>query len=103
MKLKLGSNIREELFWDIDLNRFNFQNNRRLVIERVFCLGTISEFKAILDFYGERVVKAEITRADTLDKKPLAFASRYLNIPLTEFRCYIKNLIFQCKKSGPVY
>ena len=82
--------IRKELLWDVDPDRFNEVANRRLIIERVFCYGTIDELTAIFSFYGKDTIKKEIKEAGSLDKKTLEFASTILNIPKDHFKCCIK-------------
>ncbi len=77
-------------FWDIDLNNFDNQRNRRLIIERVFTLGDLDDLKVIIRFYGIDIIKKEIVKAGNLDKKTLAWASIYLDIPKTHFKCYTK-------------
>ena len=78
------------LFWDIDMKNFDNHRNRRLIIERVFTHGDLDELKKIICFYGIETIREEIIKAGNLDKKTLAWASIYLDIPKTHFRCYIK-------------
>jgi len=82
--------VRKELFWDIDMQRFDQEKNARLVVERVFNYGNIDELRLILKHYGRERVKELIVRAGALDPKTLHFASLLLNIPLEDFRCYRK-------------
>lgn len=82
--------IRKELFWDVDLSRFDEDRNARLVVERGFSYGTVEEFKTIMSYYGTEKVGALIVKAGYLDRKTLSFASRLFNIPKEKFRCYKK-------------
>jgi hypothetical protein len=88
----LTLSIRHELFWDIDLSRFDQEKNARLVVERVFRYGNIQELKTILNYYGRKKISELITEAGYLDRKTLSFASLLLNIPKEDFRCYRKKL-----------
>lgn len=90
-------NIRKELFWDVNPERFNEDSNKKLIIERVFCYGTINELKMIFSFYGTKTIIEEIQNAGFLDKKTFEFASTFLNIPRNKFKCYKK------KQSAPTY
>lgn len=83
-------NLPSTLFWDIDLENFNNIRNRRLIIERVFTHGDIDDLKEIIRFYGIDTIKEEIVKAGNLDKKTLAWASIYLDIPKSHFKCYTK-------------
>ncbi len=86
----LNLQIRKEIFWDVDMSRFDEDTHARLVIERVFCYGTIEEMKILFSYYGKEKIKENIINAGYLDKKTLSFASRFLNIPKEKFRCYKK-------------
>jgi hypothetical protein len=78
------------LFWDVDLENFDNIRNKRLIIERVFTLGDLSDLKEIISFYGMKTIKEEIVKAGNLDNKTLAWASLFLGIPKSHFRCYTK-------------
>ena len=82
--------VREILFWDIDRSGMNPEANRRIIIERVFSLGNLDELKYIFSHYGIDVIRKEIVKAGSLDKKTLQFASEVLQIPKEDFRCYRK-------------
>jgi len=47
------------LFWDTNIDKIDWQRQKRAVISRVFERGTAQEIKEILSFYGEKMV-AEI-------------------------------------------
>ncbi len=83
-------NIPNKLFWDIDLSNFDDVKNRRLIIERVFMYGDISDVKEIIKFYGIKTIKKEIIKAGNLDNKTLSWLTIFLNIPKIKFQCYIK-------------
>ena len=82
--------IHSNLFWDVDLKNFDNICNRRLIIERVLTRGDLDDLKEIIRFYGIDTIKKEIVKAGNLDKKTLAWASIFYEIPKTHFRCYIK-------------
>lgn len=82
--------VRDLLFWDLDLSRMDPESNRRIIIERVFSLGNLNELKFIFSHYGAVLIRQEIVKAGSLDKKSLQFASEILQIPKEEFRCYRK-------------
>lgn len=80
----------EHLFWDIDRNKFSLDKNKQLVIERVFTRGDIDDLKKLIRLYGIVVIKEEIVKVGFLDKKTLNWASLFLCIPKTEFKCFTK-------------
>ncbi|MGE6218955.1 helix-turn-helix transcriptional regulator [Nubsella zeaxanthinifaciens] len=50
------SSIRGILFWDTDISKIDWHKNAKAIINRVFERGNTDEKKAILDFYGEKLV-----------------------------------------------
>ena len=53
-------------------------------------MGTIEEFKRILSFYGEDLIRTEIRNVGYLDPKTFEFALSFFNLKKEEMRCYIK-------------
>lgn len=49
--------FRPALFWDTDMAKINWINQKRAVIERVLERGTLSEKKELIRFYGKNEVK----------------------------------------------
>jgi len=49
--------FRPALFWDTDIKKINWANQKRAVIERVLERGTLSEKKEIIRFYGKDEIK----------------------------------------------
>ena len=93
----LSVNLSESLFWDIDVHQIDEQKNKKIIIERVFTRGDIPDIRTIIQLYGLDTIKQEIVKAGFLDKKTLKWASDFLDIPVTKFKCYIK------KQSKPVH
>ncbi|OFY50654.1 MAG: hypothetical protein A2X22_04165 [Bacteroidetes bacterium GWF2_49_14] len=82
--------IRKELFWDINAAELDPVKHRRLIIERVFSLGTLDELRVILQFYGKEIIREEIMKVGYLDPKTFSFVVSYLKIPKTKMTCYIR-------------
>ena len=82
--------IRKELFWDIDTDEMDPLKHRRLIIERVFTLGNLLEFSAIMQFYGRETIREEIMKVGYLDPKTFSFVVNILKIPKTKMKCYIR-------------
>ncbi|HTI88942.1 MAG TPA: hypothetical protein VL727_00065 [Puia sp.] len=49
--------FRPALFWDTEMAKINWVTQKRAVIERVLELGSLSEKKELLRFYGKNEVK----------------------------------------------
>ena len=90
-------NISKNLFWDIDLKKFDDIRNKRLIIERVISMGDLEDVKVIIKFYGIETIKKEIVKSAYLDNKTLTWVSGFLDIPKENFKCFTK------KQSGQVH
>ncbi len=88
MKKSTVDNLSPHLFWDI--KHLNPEQNKTIIIERVFNRGNLDDLKIIINIFGLETIKTEIVKAGFLDKKTLNWASFFLNIPETNFRCYKK-------------
>ena len=84
--------IRPFLLWDVDIEKFDFSLNKRIVIERACTLGNITDYKEIVRFYGVETVKNELLNSVSLDPKSLNYFSLIFNIPVEKFKCYSKSL-----------
>lgn len=49
--------LRESLFWDTNINKIDWQKQRKAVISRVFERGNETEKKEIIRFYGKQIVE----------------------------------------------
>ena len=81
--------VRKELFWDVNINNLDANLHKRLIIERVFSLGNLKEFRTIMEYYGWETVREEIKNVGYLDPKTFEFAVSFLKIPRKEMKCYI--------------
>lgn len=86
---------RPTLFWDINISKLDIEKSSRLIIERVFSLGTIAEIRTLIKYYGKERVIETLSELNYLDPKTLNFISVLFHKPKNEFRCYLK------KQSGP--
>lgn len=87
--------LRKELFWDINFDQIDFNENRLLIIERVLNFGNIEEFKAIVAYYGRDTIKEAVRKAGYLDPKTLEFVVSYFNLKREEIRCFSKKQLRQ--------
>ncbi len=90
MQTSLIKSLSKNYFWDIDISRLDDFKNRRIIIERVLSIGDFDDLRRIIQYFGVEVIKQEIILAGQLDKKTLNWVSQYFNIPITDFKCYIK-------------
>lgn len=93
--VKQSFNIKKEFssqyFWDVDTSSLDVKASKRLIIERIFTLGTIEEMKKVITLYGRSEVIKVLCKANYLDPKTLNFVSFFFNISKNDFRCYTSN------------
>lgn len=80
--------INHSLFWEYDLEKFNFQEMKNLVVQRIIERGRIDDFYGMLNLYGLEEVKRVLKNIKILNKKDTNFVSVVFEIPLKELRCY---------------
>ncbi len=80
--------LSKELFWDIDLEKLDFQVHKSQIIPRVFMKGKMDDILQVLRYYEKNVIKNVLLNTRYLDKKTLALAAVYFDTDKKEFRCY---------------
>ena len=86
--VNIVSELSPQYFWDTDIKKLDANHSKRLIIERVFSLGTVAEIKRIIDYYGEPLVVDVLTNLNYLDPKTLHFVALFFSLPLSSFKCY---------------
>jgi hypothetical protein len=87
-KLNIYRDLKEEYFWDVNIDKLDIDFSRRLIIERVFSLGSIKEMMLVISYYGDEEVKTVLTGLNFMDRKTLNFVSKVFDIPKKSFKCY---------------
>jgi hypothetical protein len=94
-KVNISILLRQSYFWDVDITPGKTVS-KRLIIERIFCLGTLTEMALVLQFYGKEEVEKTLCNLNYIDPKTLNFVSKYFSRPKKEFKCYTrKQLMLQ--------
>jgi len=81
-------NLSKGLFWEIDSTSLDFDLRSAYVIERVAMRGTMDDWRQVIGYYGEKVIRKVLMNVRYLDDKTLNFMSVCLKVPKEEFRCY---------------
>ena len=61
--------FRKVLFWDTKMESLNWQEQYRFIINRIFERGNEPEKKAIIDFYGDALIKEVLSNQPAKQKK----------------------------------
>ncbi len=96
-KFNLYRDLKKEYFWDVNIERLDVDSSQRLIIERVFTLGSVKEMMLVIDYYGEEEVKKVLTSLNYIDPRSLNFVSKIFNLPLKSFKCY------SCRQLRPTF
>ena len=84
----LTNRLSEYLFRDVDPSGIDPEAHRHFIIPRVMERGTLTDVKAVWDYYGEETVKQILLSAATLGRKTVAFFANQFNLPRDAFRAY---------------
>ncbi len=80
--------LSKHLFWDVDRSKLSFDQNAKLVVQRVLEYGLLEDWIIIRDFYGvEKIAEIAMTFR-TLEPSALSFIATMANKDLSNFRCY---------------
>lgn len=71
---------KKSLFWDVDTQIMDKEQNKRFIVERILARGDVDDFRFALETYGQDMLKKIFLKARTLDRKSLAFWCAYFNI-----------------------
>jgi hypothetical protein len=74
-------------FWDIDIAVLDPVKSKRIIIERIFTLGNITEMQSLIRFYGKEEIKTILIHLNYIDPKNLNFLSLIFRIPQKTFKC----------------
>lgn len=83
--------LRKELFWDMDFSKLDPCIHKTHIIQQVLNLGTLEEFRNVLDYYGFDQVKESVKKVGYLDPKTFSFVLWYFNLNKSDLKCYTKN------------
>lgn len=84
------SQIRPSLFWEYDLSRFNWEEMRTLVVQRVVERGRMDDFYAMLNMYGLEGVIESIKDIPTLNAKDMSFVCAVFGLKKEDLKCYTR-------------
>ena len=86
-EINILDSLNPQCFWDIDMERLDPHRSKRLIIERVFTLGTLEEMVALIRYYGWSEAEETLLRINYLDPKTLNFLAKVFDRPKVNFAC----------------
>ena len=91
-----GHRINTALLWEYDMDTFDWQKSKNIVVQRIVEMGTPEDFYAAFDMYGGIGGFREIVKSvPFLNELDQHFVCTFFNLKKGELRCYTK------KQSNP--
>ena len=84
----------KHLFWDVDLDGFDFEKHKAHLIQKVLEYGLINDWNLLKKVYGLETIKDVSLNLRSLDAVTLSYLSAIFKIDKTEFRCYKHRQLF---------
>lgn len=88
-KFDITTLLKQSYFWDIDFTSGKAVS-KRLIVERIFSLGTLAEMTLLINYYGKGEVEKILIELNYIDPKTLNFASKYFGRSKKTFKCYTR-------------
>ena len=82
------------LFWDVDLEQFDFEKHKSHLIQKVLEYGLKKDWILLKACYGLEIIKEVSLNLRSLDAVTLSYLSAIFQIDKTQFRCYKHKLLF---------
>lgn len=80
--------LSKQAFWDVDMNKLDYENNSDYIIAKVFDNGSLNDVLEIMAWYGNNKVARALKNAPYLKEITMVFASKLFNIPTSSFKCF---------------
>ena len=89
-KSLLLKNISPCIFWDLEISKLDVNEDRNIIIERVFTRGNEKDEIILFQIYSWRKIKNTITKLYELNNRTMAYLSKIFGIKEKKFKCYGK-------------
>jgi hypothetical protein len=76
------------IFWDVDVNKLDIDNSRKLIIKRVLDYGLMRDWNILIKIYSISEIAVTAATIRDLDKKSASFIAYLSNIPKDQFLCF---------------
>ena len=84
----LTESLSPYLFWDIDKDNFNADENSAQLIKRVLEYGELDDWRTICDYYGLERIANDCKTLRTLRPEALSFVCVVTDTKKEDYRCY---------------
>jgi len=80
--------LSKQAFWDVDMDKIDYEKNAAHVIDKVFDRGTLNDIISVLNFYGDDKIKDALLNRRYLMNRTMSFACTLFDLKLEDFRSY---------------
>jgi len=87
---ELLSNLSKEVFWNCDINKFDYQKDKKYIIERIIEAGLENDEIIMWKLYDYEEIKNIALNMENLRKDIVTYMSFVLKVKEKEFKCYKK-------------
>ena len=87
--------LSKQAFWDVDMDKIDFEKNAVHVVEKVIERGRAEDFDNLIKFYGFKQVKTLALQAHWLSDISINFCCALFKVKPTDFKCYEKKQLNQ--------
>ena len=87
-KLHKKAQVRPSLLWEYEVENFDWDAMRNIVLQRVIERGRLDDFYALINLYGLNGVKEGIKNIPYLHVKDRAFVCAVFGLKKHELKCY---------------
>jgi hypothetical protein len=82
--------LSKQAFWDVDMNKIDYEKNAVHVVEKVIERGKAEDFESLLKFYGFNKVRDLALQALWLSDISINFCCALFKVKPIDFKCYEK-------------
>lgn len=87
--------LRPSLLWEYELEDFDWEAMRTVVLQRVIERGRMTDFYAALNLYGLPGFKEGVKEIPYLNAKDIAFVCTVFGLKKRELKCYTQKQLRQ--------
>lgn len=78
----------KRIFWDIDIDKLDYDAKASFVVERVFERGDVEDIRQCRRYYGDEKLASALLNAKYLSLPAIYLAAAVIDKPLTDFKCF---------------
>ena len=80
--------LSQHLFWDVDIEKLDFDSCPAFIIKRVLEYGKWDDWTQIRNYYSMQTIKDAVMNLRTLQSKALNYIALYTDTNKQDYKCY---------------